>query len=82
MTEASRTHGRITQLQAIPSEILKIIDMISINVVLKEQISNVDYLTGFRTSLEAALMTEKRLKPRSDIEAAMIVVNLDINGSR
>lgn len=56
--------------------------MISINVALKEKTSNVDYLTGFRTSLEAALMTEKRLKPRSDIEAAMIVVNLDINGSR
>lgn len=34
------------------------------------------YLTGLRANLEAALRTAKRLKPRSDIEAAMIVVNL------
>lgn len=50
--------------------------METIILILRGRISNVYYLTGLRASLEAALMTAKRLKPRSDIEAAMIVVNL------
>lgn len=37
-----------------------------------------NYLIGFRANLEAALITDKRPKPRSDIEDAMIVVNTDV----
>lgn len=41
-----------------------------------------NYLIGFRANLEALLMTDKRPKPRSDIEDAMIVVNNDVRRPR
>lgn len=37
-----------------------------------------NYLRGFMANLEATLITDKRPKPRSDIEDAMIVVNNDV----
>lgn len=37
-----------------------------------------NYLIGFRPNLEAALIIDKRLKPKSDIEDAMIVVNNEV----
>lgn len=41
-----------------------------------------NYLIGVRANLEAALMTDKRPKLRSDIEDAMIVVNNDVRRPR
>lgn len=39
------------------------------------------YLIEFKANLEAALKKDKRPKPRSDIEDAMIVVNIDVRCS-
>lgn len=41
-----------------------------------------NYLIGFRANLEAALITDKRPRPRSDIEDAMFVVNDDVRRPR
>lgn len=51
-----------------------------LHAATKQLLSN--YLTGLRDVLETALLRDKRPKPRSDIEAAMFVVNVHVRQQR